>query len=76
MITPRSPFHAASGCVHVLALQVVPSAQVREMTVFKPLSFGWAKGFISYGTGLMVEAATMTDTFPPVYDELGTYMSV
>ena len=62
--------------MHVLALQVVPSAQVREMTVFKPLSFGWAKGFISYGTGLMVEAATMTDTFPPVYDELGTYMSV
>ena len=32
------------------------------------------QGFISYGTGLMVEAATMTDTFPPVFDELGTYM--
>lgn len=32
---------------------VVPEAQVKEMEVFKPLSVGWAKDYISYGTGLM-----------------------
>lgn len=54
--------------------KVVPAAELKQMKMFKPLSFGWAKGFISYGAGLMVEAASGTDSFPPTFSEVGTYM--
>lgn len=53
---------------------VVPEAQVKQMEVFKPLSVGWAKGYISYGTGLMIEAATQSVPHPPTFSALGTYM--
>lgn len=54
--------------------RVVPPQQLAQMEEFKPLSFGWAKGYISYGAGLMVETATSTASLPPVFDEVGTYM--
>ena len=77
----------------------MPAAELKQMKMFKPLSFGWAKGFISYvvlvnnwsiilsisieclyrnryGAGLMVEAASGTDSFPPTFSEVGTYMYV
>ena len=52
----------------------MPAAQVEAMKHFKPLSFGWAKGDIQYGTGLMIEGASRTIPNPPTFTQLGTYM--
>jgi CubicO group peptidase (beta-lactamase class C family) len=53
---------------------VVGAPQVDQMEVFKPLSVGWAKGFISYGAGLMIETSTGTAKLPPTLTQVGTYM--
>ena len=41
-------------------LNIVNAASLSEMTNFKPLSIGWAKGQISYGLGLMVQQTSPT----------------
>ena len=57
---------------HTLTRVCMHTAQVSQMEVFKPLSVGWAKGFIQYGAGLMVETATRTVPLPPTFTALGT----
>ncbi len=44
------------------------------MQDFRPLDVGWAKGFIQYGSGLMIQQTSRTGRFPPQTSDWGSYV--
>jgi len=53
--------------------KILSADTLKQMEVFRPLDLGWAKGFINYATGLMIEVQSQPSTFPPQFNEPGAY---
>ena len=45
-----------------------------QMTNFTPLSEGWAKGAIQYGTGMMIQQSSPRGPYPPNPQDWGAYL--
>ena len=50
----------------LVARTVVSPRALAMMADVSPLSAGWAKGYLSYGTGLMLQQTSLNGTRPPV----------
>ena len=58
----------------LVARTVVSPRALAMMADVSPLSAGWAKGYLSYGTGLMLQQTSTNGTRPPVATEWGAYL--
>ncbi|CAE7023116.1 unnamed protein product [Symbiodinium natans] len=71
-----SPASAAAEFFYdlLLAKRIIPGDMVDAMQDWRPLSVGWAKGQIQYGTGLMIQQTSWNATYPPVLGSWGSYV--
>ena len=52
---------------------IVKPETLAAMRDFRPLDTGWAQGYISYGTGLMIQQTSFKQPFPPKIEDWGAY---